>query len=149
MPAGSEATLPRTFRPFGVRIAIYAAGALLALVVLGLWFAFPPEIRAQFTALQLGTVFALGLLLYSCGYALARSRLVARADGLIVVNGYRTRRLEWNEVLAVTLRAGSPWALLDLSDGTTIAAMGIQGSDGPRAVQQVREVRALVAQLTR
>jgi hypothetical protein len=149
MPADSEPTLPRTFRPFGVRLAIGAAGGLLLLVALGLWFAFPPEIRAQFTSLQIATVLGLGLLLYSCGFALARSRLVARADGLVVVNGYRTRRLEWNEVLAITLRAGSPWALLDLSDGTTVAAMGIQGSDGPRAVQQVRELRALVAQLTR
>ena len=75
--------------------------------------------------------------------------MVARAEGLTVVNGYKTRRFEWNEVLAVQLRSGSPWAMLDLSDGTSVAAMGIQGSDGPRAVQQVREVRALVARLTR
>jgi hypothetical protein len=149
MPADSEVTLPRTFRPFGVRIAIYAAGALLLLVALGMWLAFPPEIRAQFTVLQLGTVLVLGLLLYSCGYALARSRVVAGDDGLTVVNGYRTRRFAYNQVIAVTLRAGSPWALLDLSDGSTVPAMGIQGSDGPRAVQQVREVRALVAQRTR
>jgi hypothetical protein len=149
MPAGSEVALPRTYRPFGVRIAIYTAGVLLLVVTLGMWIAFPPEIRAQFTTFQLLTVAALGLLLYACGYALARSRLVARADGLTVVNGYRTRRFAWNEVLAITLRAGSPWAVLDLADGTTVAAMGIQGSDGPRAVQQVREVRALVARLTR
>jgi hypothetical protein len=149
MPAGSDPGLPRTFRPFGVRVAIYTAGLLLLVVVIGLWFALPPEVRAQFTAFQLLTIAALGLLLYACGFALARSRLVARDDGLVVVNGYRTRRFAWNEVLAVTLRAGSPWAELDLSDGTTVAAMGIQGSDGPRAVQQVREVRALVARLTR
>jgi hypothetical protein len=39
--------------------------------------------------------------------------------------------------------------VLDLSDGTTVAAMGIQGSDGPRAARQVREVRTLVERLTR
>ena len=66
------------------------------------------------------------LMFYAGGYALARSRLVAREDGLTVVNGYKARRFEWNEILAVTLRAGSPWAVLDLSDGTTVAAMGIQ-----------------------
>ena len=55
-----------------------------------------------------------------------------------MVNGYRSRRFEWNEVVAVTLRPGSPWAVLDLADGTTVPAMGIQGSDGARATAQVR-----------
>jgi hypothetical protein len=149
MPAGSDVALPHTFRPFGVRLAIYVLGGLLVLVVAVMWFALPAEIRDQFTALQLGTVLFLGMLFYAAGYALARSRVVAREDGLTVVNGYRTRRFEWNEILAVSLRNGSPWAELDLSDGTTVPAMGIQGSDGPRAMRQVREVRALVDRLTR
>lgn len=149
MPADSDLSLPRTYRPLGVRIAIIVLGALLATVTLVMWFAFPPEIRAQFTPLQILTVIGLGMMFYAGGYALARSRVVARADGLTVVNGYKKRRFEWNEVLAVTLRSGSPWAVLDLSDGTTVAAMGIQGSDGPRAARQVRELRALVERLTR
>jgi hypothetical protein len=149
MPADSDAALPRTFRPFGVRLAIFVAGGLLVAVALAMWLALPSEIRAQFNALQIGTVLLIGLLFYAGGYALARSRVVAREDGLTVVNGYRTRRFEWNEILAVTLRTGSPWAEIDLSDGTTVAAMGIQGSDGPRAMRQVREVRALVERLTR
>jgi len=130
-------------------MVVIVLGALLVLVTVVMWFAFPPEIRAEFTPLQIGTVLVLGLLFYAGGYALARSRVVAREDGLVVVNGYKTRRFEWNEVLAITLKAGSPWAMLDLSDGTTVAAMGIQGSDGPRAMRQVREVRALVDRLTR
>jgi hypothetical protein len=149
MPADSEVPLPRTFRPFGVRLAIYVAGGLLMLVTTVMWLALPTEIRAQFTPLQIATILVLGLMFYAGGYALARSCVVAREDGLTVVNGYRTRRYEWNEVLAVSLRSGSPWAELDLSDGTTVAAMGIQGSDGPRALRQVREVRALVNRLTR
>jgi len=149
MPADSDLALPHTFRPLGVRVAIIVLGALLVLIVGVMWLAFPPVIRAQFTPLELGTVVAIGVAFYACGYALARSRVVAREDELVVVNGYRTRRFEWNEVLAVTLRPGSPWAVLDLSDGTTVAAMGIQGSDGPRAARQVREVRTLVERLTR
>jgi hypothetical protein len=148
MPAGSDLRLPHTFRPFGVRIAIAVLGGLLTLVVVVMWFAFPPEIRAQFTAFQILTVVALGAAFYVGGFALARSRLVAREEGLTVVNGYKTRRYEWNEVLAVTLRPGAPWATLDLSDGTTVAAMGIQGSDGVRAQRQVRQVRNLVARMT-
>ena len=93
-------------------------------------------------------MIGLGLMFYAGGYALARSRLVAREEGLTVVNGYKTRRLEWNEILAITLRPGSPWAVLDLADGTSLPAMGIQGSDGARATAQVRRVRALVEHLT-
>ena len=153
MPADSDPELgrglPLTFRPLGVRIAINAAGGLLLVVALGMWFALPANVRDQFSVAQIVTILGLGAMMYACGYALARSRVVARTEGLTVVNGYKTRRFEWNEVLAVQLRSGSPWAMLDLSDGTSVAAMGIQGSDGPRAVQQVREVRALVARLTR
>jgi len=138
-----------TFRPLGVRLAIYVLGALLLVTVVVMWFSFPAEIRDQFSILQRVTLVAFGVLFYAAGYALARSRVVARESGLTVVNGYRTRRFEWNEVLAVSLRAGSPWAMLDLSDGTSVPAMGIQSSDGARATQQVRRVRALVNAHTR
>ena len=150
MPAGSDGLppLPHTFRPFGVRIAIGVLGTLLVVVTAVTWLAFPAEIRDQFTALQRLTLLGLGLMFYAGGYALARSRVVARKDGVTVVNGYKSRRYEWNEILAVTLRQGSPWATLDLSDGTTVSAMGIQGSDGARAVTQARQLRRLVDVLT-
>jgi hypothetical protein len=149
MPADSDPPpLPRTFRPFGVRLAATVFGTLLLVVALVMWFLFPPRIRAEFTAFQILTILFLGGLFYAAGFALARSRVVAADEGLRVVNGYRSRRFEWNEVLAVSLRPGSPWAMLDLSDGTTVAAMGIQGSDGARARAQVRELRALVDQLS-
>jgi len=151
MPAGSDQRprLPRSYRPFGVRMVIIVLGTLLTVVVVTMWFAFPAEVRAQFTVFQICTVIVLGLGFYACGYALARSRVVAREDGLTLVNGYRSRHVTWNEVIAVNLRPGSPWAVLDLSDGTSVSAMGIQSSDGPRAQQHVREVRALVDAHTR
>lgn len=152
MPAGSDAgamPLPHTFRPLGARIAVYTFGAMLYLVTLVIWFAFPPEVRDQFTTFQLGTVVFFGLAAGAAGYALARSRIEARAEGLTVVNGFRTHRLEWNEVLAVSLRPGNPWAVLDLADGTSLSAVGVQGSDGARAAKQVRQLRRLVDQQSR
>ena len=148
-PADPEPELPRTFRPFGVRIAVSVFAILLLTTTVVMWFAFPPRIRAEFTGFQVGTVIALGLMFYAGGFALARSRVVARVEGLTVVNGYRTRRFAWNEVLAITLRPGSPWAVLDLSNGTSVPAMGIQGSDGTRSARQVRQLRTLVDRLTR
>jgi hypothetical protein len=47
-------------------------------------------------------------------------------------------------VLAIHLPPGAPWAVLDLADGTSAPAMGIQGSDGGRARLAVRQVRALL-----
>ena len=146
MPAGSDSLpqLPHRYRPLGVRFAAYLCGGLLVTVCLVVWIAFPPEIRAKFTAFQLATLFALGAGAATCGYALTRSRVDARREGLVVVNGFKRRDLEWTEVLAVTLKPGSPWVVLDLSDGTAVPAMGIQASDGPRAVRQVKELRSLV-----
>jgi len=146
MPAASEPlpALPVRFRPLGVRLAVYLCGGMLSVVALVVWFAFDPETRDKFTAFQILTILGFAAGAYVCGYALSRCRVDARSDGLVVVNGYKTRHLEWSQVLAVTLKPGSPWAMLDLSDGTAVPAMGIQGSDGLRATRQVKLLRALV-----
>jgi len=149
MPAASEPTLPHTFRPFGVRLAVYVFGTLLVVLTAVIWFTFPAEIRAKFTTFQRLTVIVLGLGFLALGWGLARCRVEARRDGLRVVNGYRSRRLEWSEVVAVSMKPGNPWAVLDLSDGTTAQALGIQASDGARARRQVLELRRMVDVLTR
>ena len=145
MPAGSEMTgLPATFRPFGVRIAAVVLGVLLFGVVAAIWVAFPAGVRESFTVFQRVTVVAFGVAALLSLWALARSRVEAHAQGLHVVNGYRSHDYAWSELAGVTLRAGSPWAILELADGTSAAAMGIQGSDGSRAVAQVRVLRDIL-----
>lgn len=136
--------LPRTWRPLGPRIAGAVAGGVLVLMAVVLWVTFDEETRDAITPFQQGTVIGLGLLGLGCLYALIRSRVVAQTDRLIVVNGYRRHEFEWAEVLAVRLPPGAPWVTLDLADGNTCSAMGIQGSDGERARAAVRELRALV-----
>ena len=110
------------------------------------WVGFDQETRDKFTAFQLGTLVFLGLLAFSVWFALVRCRVVAEPEGLVVVNGYRRRELAWAQVVAVQLPRGAPWVTLDLADGSTVAAMGIQGSDGDRARRAVRELRSLVEQ---
>ena len=151
MPAGSEPAagpelvLPHTWRPIGVRIAGFAAGSLLLILALGAWFALPPEVRDDFSKFQRFTMTALTLGAYVGGYAVLRSRVTAEDTRLVVVNGYKRREFEYAEILAVHLPPGAPWVTLDLADGTTVSAMGIQGSDGPRAHQAVRQLRALIS----
>ena len=145
MPAGSDpGDLPVRFRPLGVRIVATALGLVLLLISTVVWLTLPAEVRASFTVLQRGTLLVIAGMAFAIGFALARSRVDADEAGLTVVNGYRTHRYAWGQVVAVTMRSGNPWAVLDLSDGTSQAAMGIQGSDGARAKAQVRRLRALV-----
>ena len=77
-------------------------------------------------------------------HALSRSRVTAEQDRVVVVNGYRRRVFDRHAVVAVSLGRGAPWATLDLDDGTSVAAMGIQGSDGDRARGAVRQLRAVL-----
>ncbi len=136
--------LPARFRPFGVRAAAVVLGTVLVVTVGAIWLAFPAHIRAEFTTFQRLTVLAIGAAAFAVAYGLARCRVDADTDGLTVVNGYRVHRFTWSQVVAVSLRRGNPWAVLDLSDGTSQAVLGIQGSDGARAVQHTRRLRALV-----
>src|SRR3954449_54189 len=144
MPAGSEVPLPHTWRPLGVRVAGAVLGGGLLLVCALAWVGFDAETRARFTAFQRGTLVFFGLLAFSVWFALVRSRVVAETQRLIVVNGYKRREFEYAEVVGVHLPPGAPWVTLDLADGSTASAMGIQGSDGGRAKQAVRELRAVV-----
>lgn len=143
MPAVSDAA-PVTFRPLGVRVAAVVLGLFLFGVTAAIWVAFPESVRAEFTTFQRLTVMVFGLAYAAAGHALGRSRVEARADELLVVNGYTSHRYPWEQVRGVTLRVGSPWAILEHRDGTTSAAMGIQGSDGGRAVRQVQQLRTLL-----
>jgi hypothetical protein len=129
-----------------VRFAVFVFGGMLLAVCLAAWFSLPAHIRGEFSVLERAIVAAFGLALAVIAAGLARCRLVAREDGVTVVNGYRKRDFHWNQLVAITLRPGGPWAVIDLSDGTTVSAMAIQSSDGPRALAQVRAVRALINQ---
>jgi hypothetical protein len=150
MPADSDGEarpgpkLPKIWRPFGVR----AMGIVLVVALYGLsgfsWFAFDDETRARFTDFERATLLFFGVLILLLVHALIRSRVEARPEGLVVVNGYRRRDLAWEQILAVRLPPGAPWVTLDLADGTAVPAMGIQASDGGRARAAVRELRAIV-----
>lgn len=137
--------LPHTWRPLGVRVVGGFSGLALVIVVFAAWFGFSPKVRSEFSGLEIGTLIFLGLLALGVWFALMRCRISATEDRLIVVNGYRRREYEWAEIISVSLRRGAPWATIDLSDGTTIAAMGIQNADGQRGVIAAKQLKALAA----
>lgn len=79
-------------------------------------------------------------------YFFGRCQLRAGPAGLTVVNILRTTELDWAQVIDARMEPGEPWPTLDLADGTTIAAMGIQAADGDRAKQALARLRALIAE---
>lgn len=136
--------LPHTWRPLGVRLASLIFGGALFVICGFAWFGFSAEIRGRFTPAEKLTMLLILLAILACLIALSRSRVTAAAASVTVVNGFRTRRLDPAQIVGVTLPAGAPWATLDLADGSTVSAMGIQGSDGDRALVAVRELRAVL-----
>ncbi|MEU9462192.1 PH domain-containing protein [Streptomyces sp. NPDC058322] len=132
-------TLPVTFRPTRTRVVLLSVGAVMFLVITAVALTLeqlsPGErVSFVFTALLFFGVLAL----------LSRPKVVANEDGVTVVNLTRTRRLSWAEILRVNLRVGDPWVFLDLSDGTSMPALGIQpGIAKQQAIRDARTLRAL------
>ncbi|MFD5231762.1 PH domain-containing protein [Streptomyces qaidamensis] len=133
-------TLPVTFRPGSTRVVLLTAAVAILVVITAVAMLLkqlsPGErVSFVFTALLLDAVLLL----------LARPKVVVDEDGVTVVNLTNKRRLEWAEILQVTLRPGDPWVFLNLSDGTSLPALGIQpGLAKQRAIADARALRALV-----
>jgi hypothetical protein len=123
---------------------VWVLGLMLIALIVAVWIGIGAEVRGQFTTFQRATLVFMALLLGGTWNALVRSRVTATSEGLTVVNGYRKRSYEWSQAIGVSLRRGAPWGTLDLSDGTTISLIGVQGSDGERARRAVREIRATI-----
>ncbi|MFE0628189.1 PH domain-containing protein [Streptomyces sp. NPDC058864] len=136
--------LPVTFRPARTRAVLLGLGAglLTAFVVIAVLL--PADgARPWHTSDRIWIVLT-GLLVAGVLALLSRPRVTADRDGVTVVNLTTRRRLEWAQVLRVNLRVGDPWVHLDLADGTSLAAMGIQPGIGrARALRDARALRAL------
>ncbi|MFZ3571806.1 PH domain-containing protein [Streptomyces sp. BH097] len=132
-------SLPVTFRPGRTRAILHALGAasfVVITVVALLLGGLSPGEKASF-------VFT-GAVFWAVLWLLARPKVVADAEGVTVVNVARSRRLTWAEIVRVNLRPGDPWVFLDLTDGTSMAAMGIQpGMAKESAIRDAKALRAL------
>lgn len=149
MPAVSEPELPHTWRPLGVRLASAFFGGLLLVVCVSGWIAVGPDVRGRVTPYQQVTLLLFGVAFAAVLWALIRCRVTASEEGLLLVNGFRRHSYEWPELLAVHMPRGAPFATLDLADGTSIQALGIQSSDGDRARIAVAQLRMLLERTAR
>ncbi|MER6787792.1 PH domain-containing protein [Streptomyces sp. NPDC000658] len=138
--AGSDLpTLPVTFRPGRTRAVLLAAGAAILVVISAV-----AMLLEQLGPGERLSFILTGALIFGVLAQIARVRVVADDAGVTVVNIAGRRRLAWAEILRVNLRPGDPWVFLDLSDGTSLPALGIQpGIDKRQAIAHARSLRAL------
>ncbi|GLX52284.1 membrane protein [Streptomyces hygroscopicus subsp. hygroscopicus] len=131
--------LPVTFRPGHTRAILLTAAVAIFLTISGIALLLEglgPGERMSFVVT--------GALLFWFLAQLARIKVVADESGVTVVNIASKRRLDWAEILQVNLRPGDPWVFLNLSDGTSLPALGIQpGIARERAIADARALRAL------
>lgn len=146
-PAPPE--LPHVWRPARTRTVTLVMSAVVLVCMTVLASLLPAEGPRSFAVSDRVGVLLVGWAIVGILLLLGRPRLVAEESGLTVVNMVGRRRLVWEQVVRVNFRPGDPWAFFDLDDGTTLAVLGIQSSDGERAVRAVRQLRALVEQRTR
>ncbi|WP_181958666.1 PH domain-containing protein [Nonomuraea diastatica] len=132
--------LPITWRPRRARIVAYGFAVLIVLgaVVMAVLIAAPFKLPDRVAIVAFGCAVAYVL------HLLGRVRVEADEEGITIVNAVRTHRYSWPEILDITLLVGDPWPRIDFSDGRTIGAMGIQGSEKARARRATAELEALI-----
>ncbi|GGN71432.1 membrane protein [Streptomyces albiflavescens] len=131
--------LPVTFRPSRTRAVLLTAGVAIFVVITTVAMLLEQLSPGE----RLSFIFTAALL-FGVLLLLSRPKVVADETGVTVVNIASRRHLEWAEILQVNLRPGDPWVFLNLSDGTSLPALGIQpGIAKQRAIEDARALRAL------
>ncbi|WP_433548603.1 PH domain-containing protein [Streptomyces sp. CA-294286] len=132
--------LPVTFRPNRTRAVLLTTGALMFTVISAVGL-----LLETLSAGERASFVFTGALMFGVLLLLSRPKVVAEESGVTVVNLTTKRRLAWAEILQVNLRPGDAWVFLDLSDGTSLPALGIQpGIAKEKAIHDARALRALV-----
>lgn len=131
-------------RPRKVRLVAGLAAAalvvtfsLLALALSGDATGVYFRVADQVSMVLLGILLAGGVLM------LTRPRLRVDEAGVAVRNILGERTFPWPLVQSVSFPDGAPWARLELPDDEYAPVMAIQATDGDRAVQALRHLRAL------
>ncbi len=104
------------------------------------------EGEMQFGLIDAVAMTGLGALLGGCALLLTRARVMAGADGVRVRNVLGDKGFPWAVVRDVRMAPGESWASLELQDDETVALLAVQANDGERAVEAVRQLRALLEQ---
>ncbi len=142
---GDDDRQRKVYRPLGARMVSGVAGSVIVALIAFLWVMLPADVRAEFGWFERGTLLLVFAVIIIVLYGVFRTRVTASERGLSVMNGYHRHDFDWPELVAISLTSHRPWAIVDLSDGSTVAVMALQTSDGPRATRSAREISAMIA----
>jgi hypothetical protein len=140
---GSEGVV---LRPRRARLIVYPCAAALLAVLVGIAVLLPSGGANSWGLASRLSVVLFGVACAWFLHRLASVRVVTDGEGVTVVNILTRRRLEWAEVVGVRLSRDDAWMMLDVSDGSSLAAMGVQRSEGALAQEQVRTFARMVAE---
>ena len=129
------------FRPVGGRVVPLAV-AVVSVLVFALVAALLPARSAG--VLDRVLIAGIGLAIAALMWRFAQVRAIPSPQGLEVHNLLLSRRVDWAQVVDVQFGGGAPWVVLELNDFETLAVMGVQRSDGPRAQREAERLAALV-----
>lgn len=133
----------RTFRAVGVTIVMLVVVVLLAVLTSVVGLALPDS--ASFSTSQTATIWLLVAVIGLFGWAVARSRVTADDQRIIIVNGFTKRQFRWSEVSHISFADGAPWPTLVTKDDQRVALFAIQGSEGSSARESARWLQGHVA----
>lgn len=144
---GTPTTQPLlTVRPR--RISIYAVisatTVVVTMIVVGILLHGTNDGVAFQTSDQVGLI-GLGLLIGIAILMMARPTLKVFAEGVLVRNILGENFYPWPLVHGISFPQGAQWALLKMPDDETHPVMAIQLLDRGRAVDSLKQVRALHA----
>ena len=136
-----------TVRPHRIAILAFIAAAVVvtAMAVVGILLR-QSAAGVNFHGSDQIALIGLGLLVGIAIAMMARPRLKIYDTGIRVRNILGDNFYEWPLVYRVAFPGGSQWAQLILPDDETHPVMAIQAMDRGRAVESLRQVRALHAQ---
>ncbi|MGH3473043.1 MAG: PH domain-containing protein [Nocardioidaceae bacterium] len=137
--------LPKTYRPLGARMVAGVTSVCIVSLVVVLWVLLPHDVQNQLSWIQRSTILAVFVAILVGLNALFRTSVHADAEGLTVINGYRSHRYVWEQIVSITLTPNRPWAAIDLDDGTSMQVMALQSADGARASRSTRELARVIA----
>lgn len=128
------------FRPVRGRAVAIVIGVAILVGAVVLAIILPEQYRIMDRLTCAGIGVAVAALMTR--YATIHAR--PDADGLYVRNLGGGELVPWEDIAAVRFSQGMPWPRIDLEDGTDLAVMAIQRSDGPRSVDEAQRLADLV-----
>lgn len=136
----SDRSSAADFRPVRGRAVAIVIGIVILVGAVLLAVILPEEYRImdRLTCAGLGA----GVAVLMSRYATIHAR--PGTEGLYVRNLGAGELVPWDDIVAVRFSQGMPWPRIDLEDGTDMAVMAIQRSDGPRSVDEAQRLADLV-----